>query len=200
MTRLAPPLLTVAALLIAPGVAGAQSLRCEGRLVGVGDTAFQLRALCGAPDHVAVQPVLRAEGVIDPQLGNDLIYTQQEVELWTYVGGAGDLTRLVTVERGLVTNIQTLPRVVRDSDPGCERGAPRAGATSGEVRLRCGAPVDISTWTEERVQRRPDGFERRWRVQRARWVYDLGPGRFLRILTFEGGRLLKVETGARSPE
>jgi hypothetical protein len=200
-----------------PGVAEAQQMRCQGRLVGVGDTAHQLRAVCGAPDHVASRVETRAEGVVSPPVAavapgaagqpvvvapgalvQDVVYVEEPVEVWTYVGEPGALARLVTVRRGLVAAIQTT-RVAPDADPGCERGAPRSGATVGEVRLRCGAPADVSRWTEERVRRRADGYELRLRVERSRWVYDLGPGRFLRILTFEDGKLLKVETGPRSP-
>lgn len=205
-----------------PGAASAQQMRCQNRLVGVGDTALQLKALCGAPDHVAVRTVAKAEGVFSPPVvaapqatgplatnqavvvapnavTQDVVYTQEQVETWTYAGASGDLTRLVTVKRGKVAAIQTVRKVVADSDPGCSRGAPRNGATSGEVQVRCGAPADVSTWTEERVRRRADGYELRLRVEMARWVYDLGPGRLLRILTFENGRVVKVETGPRSP-
>ena len=65
--------------------------------------------------------------------------------------------------------------------------------------LRCGPPADARRWFEE-VAVGNRNFERRELVPHERWIYDFGPKRFLRILTFERGRLVRQETGDRGRE
>ena len=43
--------LAVLAVLLAPSVQAADSMRCGGRLVSVEDRAAELRSLCGAPNY-----------------------------------------------------------------------------------------------------------------------------------------------------
>lgn len=85
-------------------------------------------------------------------------------------------------------------------------GSPRA-----EVRAKCGAPSDIYERTEYRYaddtlrQRILDGRAvteellqsgRVVPVQIEEWTYNFGPSRFVRYLTFENGRLKRIETGS----
>jgi len=218
------PVLLGLGLLLTPGLAAAQSMRCDHRVISVGDTTLELRARCGAPDHVSQQTRLVAEGVIAPRtrhvastLGtagpdrlrrtrrgpgrgvvSDVRYVKEPVELWTYKGESGDLTRVVVIRRGKVYAIETLGRTEMTRNPNCERWVSR-GTRTGTVRLSCGQPADVARWQEERVVTRADGFEARVLVEHERWTYDPGPGRFLRILHFVNGKLVKVETGGRSP-
>jgi hypothetical protein len=76
----------------------------------------------------------------------------------------------------------------------CEKSIHSRGDTTAEVLLRCGPPADVARWYEE-VAVGDDTFERYVLVPYERWIYNLGPHRFLRILTFEGGRLIRQETG-----
>lgn len=174
--------------------AHAADLRCDGRLVGVGDTSHELRVKCGAPAHVATQTRLSARGTAE-----DLHYVRESFEVWTYPGGPGDLGRVVTVKRGRVASIVTLGKMSLQSNPSCERDLLPTGARVGTVRLRCGAPADRAVWEEERVIRRPGGLETRQLVVHETWTYDPGPGRLLRVLHFENSRLVRTETGHRSP-
>ena len=63
------------------------------------------------------------------------------------------------------------------------------GAPTAQVLLACGEPL-----TREDVGVEAAGTEAQL-VQR--WTYDLGPGRFLRILEFKGGVLASIEDGPR---
>jgi hypothetical protein len=79
-----------------------------------------------------------------------------------------------------------------------------------DVRRNCGAPDDIQAWEEERVMRdfgtyRDDGSRYPTRepifvkvhVKVEEWIYNLGPHMFIRILRFENGRLVEINTGDR---
>ena len=85
-------------------------------------------------------------------------------------------------------------------------GSPRA-----EVRAKCGEPSDVFERTEYRYvddtlrQRIVDGrvvTEEMLKSGRVvpvlveEWTYNFGPSRFVRYLTFENGRLKRVETGS----
>lgn len=182
-----------------PSTASADSIRCDGRLVSVGDTSVTLRARCGAPDHLARYPVLRTT-VATPSassLGSRVRAVEEEVQLWTYVGDPGDLWRLVRVRRGVVESVTVLGRPASSNDD-CTDTTPSDGTTVGEVRLTCGAPVDRSRWIEERSAGHAAGATRRL-IVRERWIYDPGPGRLLRVLEFANGKLVSVSTAERSP-
>lgn len=84
-------------------------------------------------------------------------------------------------------------------------GSPRA-----EVKAKCGDPSDIYERTEYRItdgalrQRIlddrvvTDELIRSGRVVPVHieeWTYNFGPSRFVRYLTFENGRLARIETG-----
>lgn len=194
--RVVPLLLTLAGLSVA-GSAHAASLRCAGRLVTVGDTEFELRAKCGAPAHVAVQPRLQSVGQFGREGAAVVATTRELVETWTYLPREGGLGRLVTLRRGRVVAIQAVAGMRLDPDPSCRELS--RGATVGEAELSCGPPVDKSAWEESFFVRDPRGFAVQQLRTRERWVYDPGPGRLLRVLEFVNGRLVRISSGRRSP-
>lgn len=176
------PCLAVA-LLATPARA---SLRCGAALIGPGRTALELSAACGPPGHITRRTVVTpgaAPGV----------RTVEEVETWTYPGDAQVLTRIVELRRGRVVAIETAGYGVDPARCAALRGA--LGTTLGQLELSCGAPAQRSQWIEE--QAGPRGQVRRV-VHHERWVVDPGPGQLLRVLEFEDGRLVRVETGGRS--
>jgi len=184
----------VLGLLLCPGGVFAADMRCEGRLVGVGDTVVELRAKCGAPAFRRSQPRLSAVGTPD-----DLSYVREQVEIWTYPNQPNGLGRVVTVRRGRVASIETLGKLALNRNPACARRSFSKGTRVGTVRLSCGAPMDRAVWEEQRVVRTRSGHEVRRLVVHETWTYDPGPGRLIRIIHFENGRLTRTETGHRSP-
>ena len=180
------------------GTAHADAMRCDGRLVSVGDTALELRSLCGSPDHVATYPVLNALGIVAPDGSRAFQYTQEEVQTWTYTGDSGDMIRLIRIRRGEVAEIRTVSKVAVEPNPGCHQPVLRDRATTGEVHVACGTPADRARWIEEQVVQTRNGVGARKLVTHERWTYDPGPGRLLRIIEFENGRLVSIETGHRS--
>ena len=178
--------------------ARAQSIRCDRRIVSVGEPAYVLERRCGPPDHRAVIPEFRAVTVRDAR-GNAIRQAvDEDIEILTYAGRGGDLMRIVTVRRGVVAAIRTADRVVSTDRAGCAIAVLPRRATVGQIKMACGVPVDRRQWTEDRAVR-IDGQTFRRRFQVEQWVYDPGRGRLLRFFRFENGRLVKVETGRRSP-
>jgi hypothetical protein len=78
----------------------------------------------------------------------------------------------------------------------CAKAIHSNGDTTAEVLMRCGPPIDVSRWYEELAVGN-EHAERYVLVPYERWIYNLGPHRFVRILTFENGRLIRQESGDR---
>jgi hypothetical protein len=68
----------------------------------------------------------------------------------------------------------------------CDSDLVQRGMTTLEVMERCGYPVYEFGWTDYRYP----GYL----VRVDEWTYDLGENRFRRLLTFENGRLVRIET------
>lgn len=68
----------------------------------------------------------------------------------------------------------------------CDDDLVSRGMTPVEVFERCGNPEFEQAWTDFRY---PGRF-----VRVAEWSYNLGHNRFRRLLTFENGRLVRIET------
>jgi hypothetical protein len=73
----------------------------------------------------------------------------------------------------------------------CRQRLVSVGDTAYEVRAKCGPPTYEGVYE---VTRTP---EEGTAVTRAitRWTYDFGSSRLIRILTFEDGRLRRIESG-----
>lgn len=127
-------------------------------------------------------------------------YTKEEVQTWLYAGAPGSLARVVTVKRGKVTAIETLSPLAVSEDDACARSLHGRGTRAVVVRHACGEPSDISRWEDSQTLSDAEGRVVGLRTfQYERWVYNPGPGRFLRVLEFRDGRLRSVKTGGRSP-
>ena len=71
----------------------------------------------------------------------------------------------------------------------CDTDLVRRGMTHFEVLERCGEPVFELGWTDFRY---PGLF-----VRVDEWTYELGRNKFRRLLTFENGRLIRIETRSK---
>jgi hypothetical protein len=77
----------------------------------------------------------------------------------------------------------------------CDQSLVNRGLTLFEVIERCGSPAFEMRFADYRYP----GIL----VHVDEWTYDLGSNKFRRLLTFENGRLVRIETRAkprRSPE
>ncbi len=69
------------------------------------------------------------------------------------------------------------------------------GDTKAEVVARCGTPAWRDRWTEKLIADFGEAAEQRISTARELWLYNFGPREFVRLLTFENGRLVNVDTG-----
>ena len=71
----------------------------------------------------------------------------------------------------------------------CDSRLVELGDTTGEVLLTCGEPL-----TKENVAVTSSGSIDKLVEM---WIYNPGEGSFLKLLTFEGGKLAAIEDGER---
>ena len=79
----------------------------------------------------------------------------------------------------------------------CPGGIISSGDSQLTVLEKCGSPepsIQVGTKTYRLVKR---GYEREVTVVLEEWRYNLGYGKFKRILHFEGGVLKSIELGNR---
>jgi len=93
------------------------------------------------------------------------------------------------------------------SDFRCGSGIISPGDRRFDVLRKCGNPDNVEVREEVRIKRdlgarlflpgeEPPGFLfAKVLVTVEEWEYNLGPGRFIRYLTFENGRLIKINIG-----
>jgi len=64
------------------------------------------------------------------------------------------------------------------------------GDTKAEVLAKCGEPSLMEGGTAERYSLRRTGA-----ASVEQWTYNFGPSKFMKILTFQGSKLKKIEGG-----
>jgi Protein of unknown function (DUF2845) len=100
----------ILALLLAPSLLSAESIRCGSQLILKGSTGEQLLEQCGPPTQVTrngtthglLGNTYRGAGVIGEATGDI------EVETWTYDFGSNQLMERIRIENGIVVQIDSL--------------------------------------------------------------------------------------------
>lgn len=78
---------------------------------------------------------------------------------------------------------------------GCDPEQMPSGKTAEEIASRCGEPIWLERWSEERPVEIAPRLFRREVVTFEEWVYNFGPSKFIRILRFRNGLLSEAKTG-----
>jgi hypothetical protein len=161
----------------------------------VGDSRVDVLMKCGEPDAKESHD----EELIDR--GDDgtkrkLFIT---VEEWTYNFGPTQFMRIVTLKNGKVAFIRTgnygYSKDARPTQQECSEQIVSVGDTKSDVIAKCGDPTWKDTRQEEFKERLDDGLEKKVFVTIDEWTYNLGPNRFVRIITFRNGKLVEIKSG-----
>jgi hypothetical protein len=168
----------VAALLAQ--TATADSLRCNGRLLKVGDPTARLLAECGEPLSRGVVAVVR-----DFDDGEQV--RSSYVETWSYPTASTRGYQLVRFESG---------RLVGEGMR-CRAGLVREGDAKVTVLQKCGEPTTRDS--AGLVDEQPGPAERSTRSESLveQWVYSQQKGSLLRIVEVRGGRIESITNGPR---
>lgn len=190
--------LVVGAFLAAPwgNVAQAEGLRCNGRLVDVGDNQATVRQLCGAPaGRSAYEEEVREQTGAERE-----VRTAVQYEQWVFDFGPDRLQQVVAFRNGQVFSIASggYGMAGAAGNDACRGGQLlQVGQTLAEVELRCGPPATQSRRYDTLVETLAAKTEIRRRITIDEWWYDFGPERLALKLHFENARLVTIESGAR---
>jgi hypothetical protein len=187
-------------LLIVAGAGRAASasdtLRCGNRLVSIGDNKAEVLIKCGAP---AWKDDWTERHIININTPGELRVSVDR-ERWIYDLGHNSFLRFLLFENGRLVKISTGDYGFNGRHPSakqCEGGNLQTGISQYEILQRCGQPA-FKDSREEEVLTAVDKNSSDMVVKRIdEWTYNFGPHKFMRILKFENGELVKVETGDR---
>jgi hypothetical protein len=202
--------LALAAALAATGTARADSIRCAGGIVSTGDSKLDLLGKCGPPTLVEARTdeQLRFSSTPDGREGVGR-RTSVTVERWTYDFGPQRFVQHVVVAFGRVEAVErgghghgapARPGAEPIPRARCGQLAFREGERTYDLLARCGEPAvrDVKVVTRFAKVTSPDGTETEavaGTTTVERWTYDLGPRAFVRLVTLEDGRVVRVDTG-----
>ena len=97
----------------------------------------------------------------------------------------------------IVLSILLYPLCASAAGMRCDGYVISEGASKIEVLQKCGKPLMKDVVGEETVFDYFLGSGSARKVVVEQWVYDMGAGSFMRILTFKGGTLATIEHGDR---
>lgn len=216
-------LLALAVFAALSGPDSAHALRCGTYLIDSGDTKAEVRARCGEPVDVAVRvesntvhqavpfatrgTAVRVNGarVNGARLNNGVAVASRSVtsvvETWTLNFGPQRFMVRIEFWDGIVRDIDTLGRGYSPEQLGTRAYDVRLGQSPSRVRSIWGEPSDVTS----RVVRNAvtsvvvDGVAatRETATEVEVWLFNFGPRRFMRRVTFEDGRVVRIETLGR---
>jgi hypothetical protein len=172
----------------------AAAFSCAGGIISTGDRSIDVLAKCGPPDSKESHQEELSED-IDRDTRQKVFIT---VEEWTYNFGPTQFMRIVVLKNGVVANVRLgnygYPEQTEPVQRECSEQIVSIGDSKTDVLAKCGEPSLKDSHVEE-FREKADGTERKVFVTVEEWTYNLGPTRFIRILTFRNSKLADIRTG-----
>jgi len=183
-----------AAILLLTVSRASHGFSCDGKLVSPGHTKVEVLMKCGEP----AWKESREEQITERLDENTKRRTTVLIEEWTYNFGPQSFLRILEFRNGKLADIRTGGYGYADTGDAakiCDEQNVQQGDTKLDVLMQCGEPTLKEERKEEIVESVGGGTKRKMSVNVEEWTYNLGPSRFMRILTFRNGRLVDIRTG-----
>ncbi len=168
----------------------ADPLSCRGGVISPGDRSIDVLAKCGDPDFRESHQEVQRDSVT-----NDKVYVT--VDEWSYNFGPSRFMRIVVLKNAVVSEIRTgnygYPAETNPVPGECGRQVVSIGDSKLDVLAKCGEPTIRDSHVEEE-RGTPEDPGRKVYITVEEWTYNLGPNRFIRILTFRNSRLTDIKT------
>jgi len=180
------------ALTLSVTLSFAGPFRCGQKLVLTGNSKAEVFRKCGEPSWREY-----SESEFWP--GNSpFAIAKVTREQWIYNRGPRTLIRYLNFENGTLVSINLGDYGFNANYPTkpCRPDELQLRNSKTEIMFKCGTPYFKDSREEYRVDN-VKGAKRRTTIRVDEWTYDFGPTRFLRILTFENGRLVNIRHGER---
>lgn len=172
-----------------------ESMRCGNRLVSLGDNKAEVLIKCGTPAWKDAWTDEIINGVNTPTS----VRITTDRERWVYNFGHNKFLRFLSFENGRLAKITTGDYGFNNSSSAknCDDIKMRIGISQYEILKQCGEPAFKDTRREEQLITQDQETSKMVIKRIDEWTYNFGPNKFLRILKFENGNLVDVETGDR---
>ena len=180
----------------AVSASASDTLRCGKRLVSVGDNKAEVLIKCGEP---AWKDAWRDQVINNVNTVN-AFRVNIDHERWVYNFGRNSFLRFLLFENGRLIKIATGDYGYDDTKAAakrCDSGEIRTCITQYEILQRCGEPAFKDSREVEQLTSADEHTNTLTIKHVDEWTYNFGPNKFLRILKFENGELVDVETGDR---
>ena len=172
----------------------AAALSCDGGIISTGDRSIDVLAKCGAPDSKESHQEELGEQ-LDDNTKQKVFVT---VEEWTYNFGPAKFMRIIVLKNGVVANIRLgnygYTKQAEPVQRECSEQLVSVGDSKTDVLAKCGEPTLKDSHVDE-IREKLGDTERKVFVTIEEWTYNLGPTRFVRILTFRNSKLADIKTG-----
>jgi hypothetical protein len=180
------------ALLVAGWSVEALALKCAGGIVSLGEIKAEVHMKCGEP---TLWDQRIEETTVTTRKGH-VFQNTRTVDEWTYDFGPNRLVQILFFHDGKLVKIKSGGYGQGLSGPASNRiGIISVGDRKSKVLRKWGEPA----YEDQRQEQRTFYGSRGETIQKTftidEWVYDFGPKRYIRILTFEDGRLVSNRTG-----
>ena len=172
----------------------ASSFRCGGKLVSVGETAFDVLMKCQKPDWIdeAEFETIRKVG------SNEWQKVHVKREIWLYNFGPNAFMRELVVENDRVIDIKSLGYGYQEDRIGAFANVESKlylGMSKSEAFVYWGAPSFKTSRTEERFYKTDEKKIIKYYVTVTEWIYNFGSRRIVKTLLFENNRLTDIKAG-----
>ena len=170
----------------------AMALTCPGGIVSLGESTAQVHLKCGDPtiwDQRTEDTNLRDEE-------GHWFHLSRTIDEWIYDFGTNRLIQTLIFHNGDLIKISSGGFGKGAGNSASDRpGIISVGKSKSQVILKWGQPTYTEQHQEERSIYGSQGKVLQQTVTIERLTYDLGPDRFIRILTFENGKLTDIRSG-----
>ena len=172
--------------------------RCPNGVVMVGDSKFEVITKCGEPSFEDFRQVEK----IAQTGANEVTRWIIDIEELVYDFGPNRFIRIFEFENGVLAGISQGGYGKSSDDDGQDyvRNNQRVqkGDSKYEVMMKLGYPVHKEKREVEKLRRTAIGESVVHRIFLEEWTFDPGPGRFIRLVVFENGRVIRIDLGDRS--
>jgi hypothetical protein len=160
----------------------------------VGDSTYDVLMKCGEPwwkDNSEVE-------VIKKVAVNEWEKTILDKGIWFYNFGPNRFMKLLFFENDKLNEIKNLGYGCLEKDIGKYKNNKvklYMEMPKTEVLIHWGDPDYTTQTVEERLFKVNEGQKIKCTVTVSKWIYNFGSRRFIKTLTFENGRLIKIDSG-----
>jgi Protein of unknown function (DUF2845) len=174
-------------------LANATTLKCDNGVVRMTDSKYEITHKCGEPAYTDFSQVTR----ISKRSKSETVSSFVTVEDWLYNFGHERFVVVLTFESDKLIGMRSFGYGRSEGEKINFNKKVDIGDPSVRLLFLFGPPSYKEERVDTKVISRKEGTTIPKQKTIARWTYNLGPNRFIRIYHFVNGRLKKTTFGSK---